>query len=94
MSGSVPAHTELLSVGYGISVTTGGDYGWGYVEASGFDLAPGESYTLIWAVRSLRWVGDIDTQVHAASQTARLRLALRNRVHRVLLPFLYRQVSP
>ncbi|MCP4536174.1 MAG: tandem-95 repeat protein, partial [Chloroflexi bacterium] len=91
ISGSVPADTELLSVGNGISVITGGDYGWGYVKASGFDLAPGEAYTLTWTVRPLLLVGDIETQGHATSKTARLRLALSNRVSRLLLPLVYRQ---
>ncbi len=93
VSGSVPANTELLSVGNGISVTTGGDYGWGYVTASGFDLAPGEAYTLTWTVLPLRRYGDIDTQAHAASETTRLRLALLNRVYRILLPFVYLNYS-
>jgi hypothetical protein len=94
LTGSVPAHTALITVAGGSAVTAGGDYGWGYVSSPVVaELQPSECYTLTWTILPLRRVGDIVNQAHAASDTAVLRLALLNRVCRVLLPFVFRDAT-
>jgi ELWxxDGT repeat protein len=92
MTGSLPADTALVGVSGGHAVPSGGDYGWGYVQADGFDLAPGARYTLTWTVRPLSLVGDIYTQAHAASDTAALRLGLVDRIHRLFISLVSHKV--
>jgi uncharacterized repeat protein (TIGR01451 family) len=86
ISGSIPAGTQLIAVTGGVSVTSGGDYGAGYVTTPAIPaLTPGERYTLTWSVRPLSYAGDIVNIAHASSDTAVLRLALTDRVYRVFL---------
>ncbi len=89
LTGSIPADTALVGVTGGFSVTMGGDYGWGYVTSPvepKLHLKAGETYTVTWTVRPLNRVGDIITQAHAESDTARLRLGIVRRIYRILLP--------
>ncbi|MBN1875414.1 MAG: hypothetical protein JXA33_14385, partial [Anaerolineae bacterium] len=93
LTGSIPVDTALVGVTGGFTVTTGGDYDWGYVTSPitpKMELEPGASYTLTWTVRPLGMIGDIITQAHAESDTARLRLGIVRRVYRILLPMVFR----
>jgi uncharacterized repeat protein (TIGR01451 family) len=93
MTASVPANTVLITVTGGISAPTGGDYGWGYVEASISELLPGESYTLTWMVKPSSLIGTIDTQAHAVSDTAVQRLMLSKHIYRLVITPIFRNVT-
>jgi uncharacterized repeat protein (TIGR01451 family) len=93
MTGSVPVDAALIAVTGGISEPTGGDYGWGYVEASIAELPPGESYTLTWTVKPSSLVGSVDTQAHAISETAVRRLVLSKHIYRVSIIPIFRNVT-
>jgi uncharacterized repeat protein (TIGR01451 family) len=92
LTGSIPADTALVGVTGGFSVMTGGDYGWGYVTSPvepKLHLEPGGNYTLTWTVRPLKHIGNIITQAHAESDTARLRLGIVRRVYRLFLLLIF-----
>ncbi len=93
MTGSVPANTVLITVTGGVSATTGGDYGWGCVEASIPELPPGKSHILTWTVKPLSLIGNVDTQAHAVSDTAVRRLALSKPIYRVLIMPVFRNAA-
>jgi hypothetical protein len=90
MSGSIPPDTAFITVTDGTHVSAAGDYGVGYVYAENLDPDVGESYTLVWSVRTLSMVGEIVTKAHASSAQARLRLPATNRIYHVMLPIVYR----
>lgn len=88
VTGSVPADTTFVDVTGGVHVATGGDYGWGYVTSPDTITLPvGETYTLIWTVELPGpFVGDLETQAHARSDSAPAPLNLIHHLHQLILP--------
>ena len=95
ITGSVPLYCEFITATGATYVPNGGDYGWGYVVSPVFpSVAPGENRTITWVVRPIYMIGGrVETQAHAQSDTAVLRLRLTNRIYRVLLPYIFREAA-
>jgi uncharacterized repeat protein (TIGR01451 family) len=91
LTGSVPAGTSLITATGGLSVEQGARV---YVVSPAQDLEPGEHVTLRWTVHVPPFLpGTILAEAYASSRTARLGMTAVNRVYRVLLPFLFKNVS-
>jgi hypothetical protein len=94
ITGSIPAEGALVSWSVGDWVTTGGDYGNGYITSGVIpSLAPGESYTLEWTVQPMAFLADMSTQAHATSENAVSRLTLFARVYRLILPLIFKAAA-
>ncbi len=86
ISGSIPANTSLVSVSNATAVSSGGDYGNGFVvSAPGLSVAPGASATITWIVQSKVPLGDVLNQAHASTDDGRLQIFERDRVFRSLI---------
>ncbi len=91
ISGNVPAGTVLASSPGLDAVSTGGDYGNGYVQTpQPVVLQAGQSSTIVWTVRPIVYAGDIINQARTSTDEGRLQIFQRNRVRRSLAPLMYR----
>lgn len=86
LSGSLPSNTVLLTQTNASAFFSGGDYGNGYVATvPALSLAPGQSATITWVVRSTVILGDVLNQAHASTDDGRIQVFERDRVYRVFL---------
>jgi len=91
ISGNVPANTALVSSPGLDVVTTGGDYGNGYVQTpQPVVLQAGQSATIVWTVRPTTVTGDIVNQARTSTDDGRLQIFQRNRVRRSLASLVYK----
>ena len=89
VSGSVPANAVLVNAFGARSVSTGGDYGTGFVQSqTPVTLMPGESITLQWVVEATGFADEVTTRGHATSDAGSLDLMAEATLNRIFLPMI------
>ncbi len=91
ISGNIPSNTALVRVTNATTITTGGDYGNGFVLTQpAVVIQAGQSYSITWTVQPLVVLGDIINQAHASTDDGRLQMFERDRVFRIFMMLLFK----
>jgi len=90
VTGSIPTGATFVSATGGDYVPSGGDYGQGYVTSPNtVTLQVGQTYHLIWAVDLPgAFVGDLENQAHARSDSAPTPLDLVHHLYQLTFPLI------